>query len=698
MYVAGKCRDWLRLESSPEEVTLCQKNVQWLRQSLFGKGASLSAQSEAHATPWRPLRLIDVNPKENFDCRLVVADENVVSSHSPYLALSYCWGNSEDERTQFKTKIKTFDDRMRGFLLEEVPKCIRDAVQVSRALGVRYLWVDALCILQDDKSDWEMQSAQMAQIYGNAIAVICAAASSSCHQGFLERNKTSASIKFQSKIDSTIYGHFNISFNDNFKFGHGNFDAARLDTYYCKWAFRGWTHQELYLARHAIIFGRRKIHHRCSDMVWTENEATKRDGIKISLNKRSIQEKDDTVRSGWIDAVHYFANREFSIISDRLPAISGLAETVSGSCPDQYLAGIRRSYLHHDLIWALDATGGNLFGADERLNPPDPYIAPSWSWASRRQAIHNPSIARTLLFGPLIVQDSKKEYSKVETCISLIGQNPYGHVSHGSLTFSAIVAPLWVRLELDKPFWAEFLGNQYRIHIPRRTLRHHTGDDFSARVLLDWSPSEKGDSIDDLWFFLLGSCRNYRKPRDLSSISESEDESNHANISGRESSNDDSSDDWSTVLDEEEECVEQTTSTSVEDVDYGSQLSGSACEESENGMEPMPTRQESHRDEASSETQSEPGRKASTSNLSTAPPSSHESEERASCNGSDELFETESEPDAECSEHDRFEGRIAYGLIIHPTGKPGQFSRVGVWASHDFEFFRGRSESTFELI
>lgn len=699
MYGVGKCKDWLRLEASPEEATLCQKNVQWLRQNLFGEGANIPAATEALETSQHPLRLIDVNPAASYDCRLVVVNANMVSPCSPYLALSYCWGDSGDAGTQFKTENATIDGMMRGFLLEEVPKCIRDAVEVSRALGVQYLWVDALCILQDDKSDWEMQSSQMARIYGNAVAVICAAASSSCNQGFLERDKTSASIKFQSKIDSTIFGDFNIRFYDKIQQNYqGQNSTTRMDTLRRKWSTRGWTYQEFYLAQRAIIFGVNKIHYRSSNNVWTENEKSTRDAYITAPDKNSIQEKDDFVISGWIDAVFYFANRNFSIVLDKLPAISGFTQTVLGSSPDNYLAGIRKSHLHRDLLWALVAGEGGLVAVNDRtwaissLRSPDPYIAPSWSWASRETAIQASEYTGHLMFGPLTVQDFRKEYSKVETHVLVIGRNPYGHVSHGSLTFSAIVVPLWARLEKDKLLWAKFLA--------KRTFRHHSGDDFSARVLLDWVPSERDEPIEGLWFFLLGSCcqkDDSSEPQDWPSSGESEDGSNDTNRSEIKGSNDESSEAWSNIQGEGE-TIEQTTSPAIDDADYDSRFSGTERAEIGNGVDLLPTRQENYRDEASSETQSEPDRKISTFDLSTALSSSHESGECANHSEPDDLLESESGSESDYSGDVSDEGRIAYGLIILPTGEPGQFFRVGIWASHDIDFFQGRQESTFELI
>jgi hypothetical protein len=116
-----------------------------------------------------PTRLINIGSadgKQNpflWECR---------GSERCYAALSYCWGTS----TPFTTRINSYKDRLQGFTLDELPKTVRDAVVITRMLGLQFLWVDALCIIQGDSIDWQRESSKMDNIYGNASITIAATA------------------------------------------------------------------------------------------------------------------------------------------------------------------------------------------------------------------------------------------------------------------------------------------------------------------------------------------------------------------------------------------------------------------------------------------------------------------------------------------------------------------------------------------
>lgn len=85
-----------------------------------------------------------------------------------YLALSYCWGSEDDAPKQLKTTKASLCENMKEIKMESLPKTVSDAVLVCRAMRVRYLWVDALCIIQDSHTDWERESFKMAEIYMNS--------------------------------------------------------------------------------------------------------------------------------------------------------------------------------------------------------------------------------------------------------------------------------------------------------------------------------------------------------------------------------------------------------------------------------------------------------------------------------------------------------------------------------------------------
>ena len=64
---------------------------------------------------------------------------------------------------------------------------LQDAVVVTRLLGLRYLWIDSLCIIQDSKSDWEEEGSKMDQVYKNAYVTLAATSATTSHDGFLQR-------------------------------------------------------------------------------------------------------------------------------------------------------------------------------------------------------------------------------------------------------------------------------------------------------------------------------------------------------------------------------------------------------------------------------------------------------------------------------------------------------------------------------
>jgi hypothetical protein len=105
-----------------------------------------------------------------------------ISSQEPgrYLALSHCWGKNSIIRTT-KSNITMLRKRLD---MSTLPKTFRDAIEITRALGVKYLWIDSLCILQDDMEDWENESARMTRVYHDAYLVLAASQSESASGGF----------------------------------------------------------------------------------------------------------------------------------------------------------------------------------------------------------------------------------------------------------------------------------------------------------------------------------------------------------------------------------------------------------------------------------------------------------------------------------------------------------------------------------
>ncbi|CZR53603.1 uncharacterized protein PAC_03483 [Phialocephala subalpina] len=138
-----------------------------------------------------PTRLLDLGIAGADRIKLVITAGKDIEDRR-YAALSYCWGSS----TPFTTQPSTLCKRLEGFVLSEVPATLRESIQVSRDLGIRYLWIDALCILQgspgdaEAQEDWQRESVCMNKVYGNAYLTIVAAGSSDCSGGLIHGRPT----------------------------------------------------------------------------------------------------------------------------------------------------------------------------------------------------------------------------------------------------------------------------------------------------------------------------------------------------------------------------------------------------------------------------------------------------------------------------------------------------------------------------
>ncbi|OAP57820.1 hypothetical protein AYL99_08558 [Fonsecaea erecta] len=99
-----------------------------------------------------------------------------------YVALSHCWGSDNT----LKTTTNTLEERQNGIDWQTLPKTFQDAIQVTRELGFDYIWIDSLCIVQDDPQDWENEAAKMGCIYEKAVLTIAASVADADDAGFLQ--------------------------------------------------------------------------------------------------------------------------------------------------------------------------------------------------------------------------------------------------------------------------------------------------------------------------------------------------------------------------------------------------------------------------------------------------------------------------------------------------------------------------------
>ncbi|KAF2395487.1 HET-domain-containing protein [Trichodelitschia bisporula] len=138
-----------------------------------------------------PTRVVFVGPPDSkLELWETKSKESRLAGTGGYLALSHRWGGpTDDDKKKFCTTSENYECRKSGFLESDLPKTFRDAVQVTRELGIQYLWIDALCIIQsisgEDSKDWEDEAPLMALVFNSAYCTLAASSAMNWEEGFL---------------------------------------------------------------------------------------------------------------------------------------------------------------------------------------------------------------------------------------------------------------------------------------------------------------------------------------------------------------------------------------------------------------------------------------------------------------------------------------------------------------------------------
>lgn len=201
-----------------------------------------------------PTRLVEVSlPGTPRSARL----RTVGGGTGRYATLSYCWGGPQP----FQTTKDSLADYSTALPYSDLPKTILDALEVTRSLGLRYIWIDSLCIIQDDLEDKNRELPQMLRIYENSFITVSAASTSSCNAGFLDPRLNSRSprhlcVRVDDKQTGTILvgkQEETLEFGDHISQPINN---------------RAWTLQESWVAPRLLVFGGLAVVWKCACTTW----------------------------------------------------------------------------------------------------------------------------------------------------------------------------------------------------------------------------------------------------------------------------------------------------------------------------------------------------------------------------------------------------------------------------------------------
>lgn len=385
---------WLPTKKIKSDQLSAVSSASWVKQKLDVCLTTHKECSSLREEYLLPTRLIDLRPLGPTGNVKLIERSNVPSG-SRYAALSYVWGDPELQRQSMTTR-PTLKNRLRGVVFSSLPKTIQDAIIFTRELGLDFLWVDSICIVQNDNDEWIREAGLMYEVYKNCLVMLGGLWSDDCASGLFETGD-----EWQSQPVATLrLGEetWPIHVSREHEVVQLNYEWSQL------WEpallRRAWCFQERMVSPRCVFFGRGELIFACSGDISCEcgikydtvydAPSPSQEGQSLGQSSGSTSSAPSTTRHGlrwvcqdppkaWREVVEEYSKLPLTVKSERLFAISAVAKQMSIARPgDRYLAGMWANTLLIDLCWCIKYEEG------EQVDIP---AAPTWSWARRGKGV-----------------------------------------------------------------------------------------------------------------------------------------------------------------------------------------------------------------------------------------------------------------------------------------------------------------------
>ncbi|KAL5398993.1 hypothetical protein PMIN02_001068 [Paraphaeosphaeria minitans] len=325
---------------------------------------------------WLPTRLIDVGHNwPAVEPRLVVTFDLPKQIPAPlYTSLSHLWA----AETVLRLTTENQNQLMRALPMDDLSPTFRDAIMFTRRLGMRFIWIDSLCILQDSPEDWMAESSVMNRVYKHSVCNIAATTVSYRSPGLYKRRDPRMVTPYKTRIQRS--GHkrpyvYSLG-GDTY---HRAVSRADINS-------RVWVFQERMLSPRTLHFST-QLFWECRMLHACETYPTGFPRVPTSAGfdsdppwsncKLWMKDLQTDATSTWQSLVQTYCTSHFTQQRDRLAALAGLVQEIHTYTNDEYLAGLWKKELPHALCWMLY---GTLQSSD--ITRANEYRCPSWSWAS----------------------------------------------------------------------------------------------------------------------------------------------------------------------------------------------------------------------------------------------------------------------------------------------------------------------------
>lgn len=326
---------------------------------------TFSGESVGNNLNVAPRRLLAiVRPKRALEMPSIRLIESKSSVSARYASLSHCWGPPENRPLcTYKANV---EQHMTDVPWLSLPQTFRDACLLCADLGVGHIWIDSLCIIQDDPEDWSHEAAIMCRVYEESEFTIAASSASNSSQGLF-------GVRAAIKLAELPYRHAETGVNGVI-YAYSSPPGSSTILEKAPLSERGWVLQESVLAR-------RTIHFTIHGMMWT---CSRDPGMQLSeFHDRGSYFVPNT----WNAMIREYTKRNLTFNSDKLIAIQGLANAWAKRTKNTYYWGVFLEDLPYSLVWTGRGTVENKLSRDVGSG------IPSWTWASTTGRIDFDSVA-----------------------------------------------------------------------------------------------------------------------------------------------------------------------------------------------------------------------------------------------------------------------------------------------------------------
>ena len=451
-----------------------QSMKKWLQECMrFHPACNAARESRGQRLPKRVLDVgrYDSDPGSVYDrCDPVCIYESH-GEQATYIALSHCWGARGDKNILKCTKA-TIQEFKRWIAWERLPKTFQNAIHITRLLGIRYLWIDSLCIIQDSANDWAEQCEQMSAVYASALLTISATASYDSSGGCFHESLRAIQWEYENELGEPALLCIRQA-HDHSAFGEkgarkivrtGEDYRSEVPMLPAPVFQRAWCHQERLLGVRILHYADTELVYEC--LTGTNCECGALENWQLDdaiIPRRAMSASPESTHflnmpqpsvplpRIWQDVVESYSAKYLTFDADKLPALAGLAKRFQHYGMQAYHAGIFEAgssteYLIQSLLWTSSSP--------EKDRRPSSYVAPSWSWASVLGRVSFPNDSSG--FDGLKPNDYVARILKIES-LPENALNPFGRVKSGLLKIEGWMSSGTIQIDPENNFSLNYL-------------------------------------------------------------------------------------------------------------------------------------------------------------------------------------------------------------------------------------------------